>query len=85
MSARAGEQRDAPDEVCDCQAAQPSQVISVLGRPKGVTDMPTIPSAVAEFLTGKRIVVAGVSRTGRAPAELDAAPDRGRMSCSRDN
>jgi len=30
MSARAGEQRDAPDEVCDCQAAQPSQVISVL-------------------------------------------------------
>src|SRR5512137_261883 len=30
--------------------------------------MPTIPSAVAEFLAGKRIVVAGVSRTGRAPA-----------------
>ena len=30
--------------------------------------MPAIPSAVAEFFTGKRIVVAGVSRTGRAPA-----------------
>jgi uncharacterized protein len=30
--------------------------------------MPAIPSAVAEFLTGKRIVVAGVSRTGRAAA-----------------
>src|SRR5512147_915968 len=30
--------------------------------------MPALPSAVAEFLAGKRIVVAGVSRTGRAPA-----------------
>ncbi len=30
--------------------------------------MVALPSAVAEFLTGKRIVVAGVSRTGRAPA-----------------
>ena len=30
--------------------------------------MPAIPSAVAEFLAGKRIAVAGVSRTGRAPA-----------------
>jgi predicted CoA-binding protein len=30
--------------------------------------MPTIPSSVADFLAGKRIVVAGVSRTGRAPA-----------------
>jgi predicted CoA-binding protein len=35
---------------------------------QGVTAMPAIPSAVADFLTGKRIVVAGVSRTGRAPA-----------------
>lgn len=30
--------------------------------------MPAMPAAVAAFLAGKRIVVAGVSRTGRAPA-----------------
>src|SRR5512139_3199396 len=30
--------------------------------------MSALPSAVAQFLAGKRIVVAGVSRTGRAPA-----------------
>ena len=30
--------------------------------------MRSIPTAVADFLAGKRIVVAGVSRTGRAPA-----------------
>jgi len=31
-------------------------------------DMPAIPPPVAEFLAGKRIAVAGVSRSGRAPA-----------------
>ena len=30
--------------------------------------MPTLPPAVAAFLEGKRIVVAGVSRSGNAPA-----------------
>jgi predicted CoA-binding protein len=30
--------------------------------------MPTIPRSVADFLEGKRIVVAGVSRSGSAPA-----------------
>lgn len=30
--------------------------------------MQSIPAAVADFLSGKRIVIAGVSRTGRAPA-----------------
>ena len=30
--------------------------------------MQPLPSSIADFLAGKRIVVAGVSRTGRAPA-----------------
>ena len=30
--------------------------------------MPALPLSIADFLSGKRIVVAGVSRTGRAPA-----------------
>jgi predicted CoA-binding protein len=30
--------------------------------------MQALPPSVADFLAGKRIVVAGVSRTGRAPA-----------------
>ncbi len=30
--------------------------------------MPALPSTVADFLSGKRIVIAGVSRTGRAAA-----------------
>src|SRR5574342_537833 len=37
-------------------------------RAQGVTYMQSIPATVADFLAGKRIVVAGVSRTGRAPA-----------------
>ncbi len=33
-----------------------------------MADVPSPPPSVAEFLAGKRIVVAGVSRTGHAPA-----------------